>query len=515
MVVVLPFAGFLLRNSYPLIRTEAVAALLLLLVTSAVLAVSCRGTFFYAAVLACGTVISAVPVQRALSPLCRAPLAAVIAGLVIATGGLMLWLHERYFEVLLVFSLGAFATHGVMMFSRPGLPVPHPAAVALGATAPAHFLYLLLDEHMGPAGLPESVPESRRAASEIRSTFRRYGFRLYPNAYSNYPTTFESVPSILNGTLTRHRDVAPPDAYGVSPMDAHGFFENFRARGYRVFVFQDARLNYTRGEAAQAVEYSDELNSVARAGWPWQDKLRVIAGTYQASDRVLSRFKGLFPLFRFGARALTPFSAPPNWPSWLAGEIAAANTPTIFFAHLLLPHGPYVFRRDGSVRPLNEWRDDQRYGVLDQRAYQDRYARYAEQIEFVQSQLETLFSLLRGQGVLDRMTVVVHGDHGSRIRLRQPSISDGPSPYKPDGYDYTGTPPLSDLLDRFSALLAIKLPGERVPSCEPRKESVMRVLSEVIYRRDASLVPPGADSVFLFDEQGNSKEIKLLDLWNN
>jgi hypothetical protein len=295
-------------------------------------------------------------------------------------------------------------------------------------------------------------------------------------------------------------------------MDAHTYFDKFRARGYRIFVFQDERLNYTSGEAAEAVSYSGELNSMARTSWAWQDKLRILAGTYQASDRVLSRFKGLFPLFRFGAKALTPFSVPPDWPSWLAGQIAAARAPTFFFAHLLLPHGPYVFRRDGSARPVNDWGGDQQYGVLDERTYLDRYTRYAEQVEFVQSQLETLFSLLRSRGVLDRMTVVVHGDHGSRIRLRQGSITEGPAPYEPDGYDYTGAPPLSDLLDRFSALLAIKLPGERAPSCEPRKESVLRVLSEVIYHRDA---PPGADSVFLFDKRGDSREIKLLNLWNN
>jgi hypothetical protein len=318
----------------------------------------------------------------------------------------------------------------------------------------------------------------------------------------------------LNTALLKRGDVEPPDAYGVTFLSVRRFFDEFRARGYRICVFQDRRVSYARGEAARVVEYSGELNSVAGAGWRWQDKLRLLAGSYQASDHVLSRFKGLFPLFRFGARALTPLSAPLVWPSWPAGEIRAAKAPTFFFAHILLPHGPYILRRDGSVRPIEQWKNDQLYGVLDRKTYEDRYRRYSEQIEFVQSQLETLFSRLRDAGVLDRLTVVVHGDHGSRIRLRRWPVRCGLEPYEPDRYDYSGTPPLPDSLDRFSALLAIKLPGERVPSIAGRKGSVLRILSEVVYRRDTSLIPPGADSVFLCGEQGDPREIQLLDLWN-
>lgn len=517
-VVVIPFLGFLISNRYPLLRAETGVAVALLLVTCGALTAMARGFTFYLATLACGCVIATVPLQRALSPVCRLPVPVVAAGLVLAAGGLMLWLRERFFGSLVVFSVGTFAAHCILMLGNPGASDGDPQTEP-GRRPPAHFLYLVLDGHMGPGGLPASVPECTRAAITIENTFGRYGFRLYPYAFSNYASTLDSLPSILNRKLPRRRQMllrpGSPDPYGVHFVNADNFFSEFRARGYSLVVLQYHGLNFTGDEAVRVVEYSGELGALANTSLAWHEKLRVVVGNYQGSDAVLARFKGLFPLFRFGRRLVGPISVATVWPSRLSAEIAAARVPTFFFAYLLTPHPPYLYRRDGSVRRLDEWAMDESYDLLGPEPYRERYARYAEQIEFVQSQLDQLLSTLRKRGLLDRMTIVVHGDHGSRIRLRGARISgeSGQADRVIDRYDYSGTPYLRDLLDRFCTLLAIKLPGERISSTIRRKESVLCFLSEVVYCRDASLIGPGVDSVFLFDERANAKEVRLLDLW--
>jgi hypothetical protein len=123
-----------------------------------------------------------------------------------------------------------------------------------------------------------------------------------------------------------------------------------------------------------------------------------------------------------------------------------------------------------------------------------------------------VLATLADRGLLDPMTVVVHGDHGSRIRRRDAPNIDPSLERVTHRWDYTGPPGVRDLLDRFSTLLAIKLPKQRDYTRVERKGSVLRFLLEEVYREEPSGLGP-VDSVFLFDERGTAKEVQLDKLW--
>jgi hypothetical protein len=72
---------------------------------------------------------------------------------------------------------------------------------------------------------------------------------------------------------------------------------------------------------------------------------------------------------------------------------------------------------------------------------------YLEQVECICNRLQYVFDLWRRAKVFDRAKVIIHGDHGSRLYLKEPTV---------DNKDELRE---SDYVDSFSTLLAVKAPG--------------------------------------------------------
>ena len=511
-IILLPFVGFLAGDGYPLLTPEALAGIALLWIVCACLAFCFRGLAFRGIFIVAVCVIAAVPLQREASRWAAIPLAVTIVALASVSAGLMALLHGRFYQVLATFSLGMLAAHLAPILLPAGAP-------RMAPEKPAHVLRLILDEHMGPAGLPPEIAACRHAADTIRTTFGNAGFELFPYAYSNYATTLDSVPSLLNRVLLPHRHALlqqpAPDLRGVFHANTSKFLDEYRARGLAVRLVQYRNIDFSNGRGALVTQYPGSLAHLARAPGSWIDRFRLVIGHYQASNAVLARFRGFFP-FRCGLRMVLPISAEAIWPDGLITEITAAAKPTLFLAHILSPHGPYVYRPDGSLRDIRVWARDEDYERLNRQDYEERYTRYAEQVEYVQSQLGRLFDELRRAGLLDQMCVVVHGDHGSRILLQRPGLKPtrvhGPAGV--DRYDYDTAPDPQDLRDRFSVLLAIKLPGRQAATINSDKGSAQRFLSERLYGQEI-VRPSPVDSAFLFDAQGKPREIRMDNLWDH
>ena len=86
-----------------------------------------------------------------------------------------------------------------------------------------------------------------------------------------------------------------------------------------------------------------------------------------------------------------------------------------------MPHYPYVFDSRCALRPRTaDWltnriasTDPLVYNTVDSRA--QKYERYAEQVRCVLTHARRLLDTLESRGLLEDATIVVNGDHGSRI----------------------------------------------------------------------------------------------------
>ena len=81
-------------------------------------------------------------------------------------------------------------------------------------------------------------------------------------------------------------------------------------------------------------------------------------------------------------------------------RVSTAPGPKFVFAHILLPHDPYVFHADGSIIPEAESRAT------------DEKALYAGQVAFANARIREIVDYLLSGPEADRPVVIIEGDEG-------------------------------------------------------------------------------------------------------
>jgi len=134
----------------------------------------------------------------------------------------------------------------------------------------------------------------------------------------------------------------------------------------------------------------------------------------------------------------------------LAERLENLEAGKAIFAHILLPHDPYILDEDCRMKSdFSLWMPHESalwwYSV--QSNPQRRLARYGEyykQVTCLHRKLAGLMDILEQRGKLSEATVIIHGDHGSGISMIEP-IS---------GSEHLMTP--RDFIDSVSTVFAIR-----------------------------------------------------------
>jgi hypothetical protein len=515
-ILVAPFLQFVMRGGYSPFRPEALALSLVLALACLAIAWVCRGPVFYAASWILIVLSSAGAVQGLLFPALdlRLPWVALAIGVAVLLP--MYCMRGVFFRLLAIFALGSFAVSTVQFLAAR----VHPAEALAQETRPSglgHIVYLILDEHIGLAGLRSEIPECRRARNQLEDILARHGFEVYPNAFSNYAATLESIPSILNFELeAQRRQFTRRSSPAGHRATQNALFERWISQGYAIAAYESDYLDFCATEtecAAKTLYSSNAIGALEPLPIPWTRKAGYLASNYLLSNPIV---RGIVShaaprLLHLADWGTGPLSVAGIWPGRLAEDILHARRKTVFFAHLLTPHRPYVYQRDGTLRDDAEWVDGRKWAVADRGAYERLYARYAEQVEYLDTQLDGFLRQLRADPVYDQSLIVIHGDHGSRLLERRLSEANGywGAGENPSAGYGAGTPPAGDLLDAFSTLLAIKLPREQEGRVEGRCASVLKVMSETFDPRGWAARPGTAGEAYVFDTQGRPRAISM------
>jgi hypothetical protein len=126
----------------------------------------------------------------------------------------------------------------------------------------------------------------------------------------------------------------------------------------------------------------------------------------------------------------------------LSTRLKNARSGNAYFAHLLLPHYPYVVAADCKGLPLSEWK--RRLGVW---SLEDKQHAYFAQVRCTMSNVDRLLSALAASPAGSNSVVIIHGDHGSRLTRVDPSE------------DNLGKFGDDDMIAGFSTLFAVRAPG--------------------------------------------------------
>lgn len=391
----------------------------------------------------------------------------------VVLGG-VLWLlrqHAAHIVSLMVATMLAVSVvtpqSDVGSVSAPGGDAPAPRAGL------PFILHLVLDEHAGVEGLPADLTHPA-FTRDFASFFQDRGFRLFGRAYSEYPATLWSLAQLLN--LAPNGYTPGLTAAGASPgtfrLTRSTYFDRLAAQGYALRVYRPEYLDMcTEAVPASAchVYRANSLDALDALPVPTRQKIAVVAGAYLSRSELHTRAKRTYaaarphllrahiplPAWDWERSTSAPLGTMPVFDT-IAGTLSRARPGEFLFAHLLMPHYPYVYGAGCEPRPPSDWltrsdAPDPRIpdGITNSPDGRTaRYARYVDQLRCTQRKLDQLLEAIPAPLRRDAI-VIVQGDHGSRISLMEPTAAAGASLA------------VSDYADYFSTLFAVRAPEVR------------------------------------------------------
>lgn len=420
------------------------------------------------------------------------------AGLIVIVLSILTWFFRRHLGTIVSSVFGVMIVSTIALPSD-GLPIgeTHRASTTERVNLPP-VVHLILDGHIGLAGLPDDIPGGDELRRDLAAFYERYGFTVFPRAHSQYINTYESIGNMLNGEASPIYANNVVDISGKVPdfgirLRENRWFQVLAERGYKIRIYQTDFLDFCDPDMA-AIEYcltvpSNSIFSLMGAELPVELKTWAIIGKHlsgsfsigiakrlisplEEQDDLINEAVGWFsPPPRLGA--ISAFSVMDR----IAGDLRKAELGTAIFAHLLAPHGAYIFDADCSLKTdigswVGPWARDallaKRKNTLATR--RTRYLLYFDQVRCTQRKLAQIFEALRDTGQFADATIIIHGDHGSRISLFAPSNEsiDGVS--------------RDDLIDSYSTLFALRH-SELAAGQDRSQQSINNLFAEIMLNR--------------------------------
>ena len=501
---VLPFVEHLIDWRYPFLRSEVAISLLLAAAGCSLLAWLTRPSYLFYTALVAVVAFMLVPHTQPLHPrlLETDPIWLLTAGLAVL-GALSYWMREKLAVTLLVFLSASFVAGSVESLLGPPLievrDSERPGMPSRSTGGPRHVIYLILDEYAGPAGFPEDVAASRQAVNSIRDTFVPRGFTVYENAFSHYAATANAIPSLLDLKLLDEDLEADTGSQGGQAE--FKIFTHFKSRGYAVHLYELRGPGYfgAGAGAERTVDYDVlSLGTATMVPFSLADRMWLVTGTHAARNKPLHlAAKNIYP--RFTQVQYLWWAQPISLRilEMLQDDILTAQQDTLFLAHLVAPHFSWVYRADGTSRPLSEIVGTPMPTQPEHPLYQVRHAQYAEQVQYLNQRLGEFLDELAAHQLLDSSTLVLHGDHGSRIMGRGGKGSSSRA-----------------LLESFSTFAAVRKPGSHNGRWVRQKGSLITFLKKELYPEEPWNLPDGLDAVYYPQGEGGFGAIPFLRLWS-
>ena len=516
LIVLAPFVVLLSFHGYSYFTPEVLLIVASGLAAAAVIAllIGFAGRFIRLAVLA-GLIALFIDMHVDPPAWSSLVIAVTSLGTFAVLAGILWLLREHATTILCV----VFVTLIVLTLMRtnPGshqIVTERISTAGSGNAEPPLLIHLLLDEHIGIEGLPPEIPGTRALRPELIEFYTSRGFRLFGGAYSQYANTNNSIANLLNFTS---REVSRPYVlHGTQSewnLKEAAYLQMLQERGYRLHVYQSSFMDMCHADGVQvrqcttypvknlgmiqglAVPSAQKAGAIANAIVTQSNVLRVVNTIYERKIRAALLRAGVqLPAWHWQGPLFAPLRIPDVFEQ-LSADIVRHPRGHAFFAHLLLPHYPYLFDRRCELRSsMSDWSTNRIaatesfvYNTAESRA--QKYERYAEQTRCALTLIEDLLDDLGSRGLLEDATIVINGDHGSRIPVRFPTgmaLS-------------TGLLTDSDFSDTFSTLYAIRAPGI-ASGYDEAPRSLVELLNHHVGGEPLSA--PGSCRVFLLVENG-------------
>lgn len=517
-MVLLPFFGFIRFHDYPVWRPEV------LLVVGAILAlgapfgllISIRAKTLGAAAITAlllawlgGTILASnqdmfFVVESARHWLVNiagsAGMYIVFFGGFALVVGTIFFLASRLGQYLGIVVATAFGMASVSVLIAPtgkiflGEFYRNPAIAQADLPPIVHFI---LDEHIGLQGLPSDIEGADELRNELIAFYESFGFRVFGRAYSQYADTKVSLAAMLSGQPHNYITSGEDAEASRTHLSQNPWFEHLAEQGYRVRVYSSYDVNFCGKDESpihSCFGYSaNSISSLKDSNLPAVILAKAISASFLDTVILYRMWLDTSPnVVRQGAvlpnwlRQEHKFAAPASLPvlRQVLQDLHREPRGSAYFVHLLIPHHTYLYDQDCRIRSdIESWANhvspdaDFASGQINTPDSRKRsYATYLEQLRCTKSQLRAFFEDLRAIGTFEDGTIIVHGDHGSRIAK------------VPANGRFADRLSNSDLVDLFSVLFAVHGPGIE-SGYDNRLRSLQSLFAEIALQHAQSPEP--------------------------
>ncbi len=283
------------------------------------------------------------------------------------------------------------------------------------------ILHIILDEQAHLAKEAKST-YSQKVAAGILHAIQNRGFQVHPKVRAVHHDTYSSLSNLmsLSGDENNYLVNDPGETHIISVRN-NMLFARLRDEGYRLRVYQSDYMDFCANNQSIACStYPTRDMSVFEAsGLSYTDRVHIalLAISRDYMNRESGRFIGAY-------RAVAYWIAPPkksyrylSWPgkSLEIMELLRADLETLapgdaYFAHLLVPHFPFIYEPDCRLKRPEDWAYPIRQG--NQQSYASVKRAYWDQTDCTHSKIMQILDL-----VIDKpyVTIIIHGDHGARL----------------------------------------------------------------------------------------------------
>jgi len=429
--------NFLSHNEYPLLRTEvAIVAAFIVVLALVVGVLYALASEFGRALLQFLLVFLALDLNFDGMPV------AIWAGLI------ALILNRHMLRFLGITAAAVIAT-SIASFTYGHTSVSMGAAPTTPQSSNAPILvHVILDGHVGIEGLLRKSPNTSAIREKLKAFYLRNDFRLFGGAYSEDFHSLNSIPRMLNFGIEQ------PESARANEVQNNAYFDRLASLGYRPHVIQTDFLSYCAADIVASCRSRRfvDLAVVANAGLSSWDKAHFIAMRLASLARLLriaaNRYDSVASWATHQGFYLPPVRLDEKFNPAVIGALAdldqlshdlkQALPGAAYFAHVMLPHEPYITNGSCQLKGLSDWQnrspdpdDSQELAYLDQ---------VSCALTKVQSLLDALASSAAGKNAI----IIIHGDHGSRLASKEPRENT------------IGEFGESDLINAYSTLFAVR-----------------------------------------------------------
>ena len=332
------------------------------------------------------------------------------------------------------------------------------------------IVHIVLDE-FGSRLSVSRIASLRILNAAIERDYVKRGFAVFPATRATSGSSAISLSELVGPPGRRYlseNELKSGIKEHLFQVPENHYFAKLRELGYRIVVIQSSHLNFCDGETDHCLTYrrAEFVDAARRYGKRQTERLRnaVLALHAEISSRT-GRWG--ITLYRYVAQGLgvlgvtgvelgrasdekiwSPARMSLRVLDYLEANFSAPKPGHVYFAHVLLPHFPFVLDRNCNHKPPQEWRWPVWAWAAGEAGWRlgEIYAAYGEQLRCTHSRVLRLIDEMKKSARGSDLVFVIHGDHGPRI-------------FKKIGHIKSATDSEAILSDGLDTFFAVKIAG--------------------------------------------------------